>query len=106
MPTSPILGKPVHDIMQVRGKTRRIVVNAGHQSAITGSAPMANRKIVVVYNNGDEPIEYCFDTDTTFGNGMPVQPGEQESIAAGEGVAIYLVGGLGSHVDVRIIEGY
>lgn len=107
MTTSPILGKPVHDMLQVRASTAAITVTSTPVEAKTGDSRMENRKIIVVYNNDSEyNIEYGFESDLTYGGGMIIPPGVQVTLAAGERLAVYLVAGVGRSINTRIIEGY
>jgi hypothetical protein len=103
---NPILGKPVHDIMQVKGKTKALTVTNVLQEVKVGTSRLENRKIVVIYNNGTETIDYGFEDTLTYGQGIPVPSGESEYIACSDNVTVYVIGPPASSTNVRILEGY
>jgi hypothetical protein len=105
-PTAPILGKLVHDMMLVKGRTKAITVTSTPIEALTGAERMVDRKIVVVYNNSIVDVEYGFESTLVYGQGLIIPPGAEVELAIGHNVPIFLVGPPLSSLNVRVMEGY
>ena len=102
---NPILGKPVHDIMQVKGRTKALTVSDTVQEVRVGDTRMENRKIVVIQNLSASDLDYGFESTLAYGQGLVLESGDVVSIAVSDNVPIYIVGPSGG-LQVRIMEGY
>lgn len=66
------------------------------------AAPLANRKRLYIYNNGNKKL-YIGGTGVTSGDGFPISPGAYLELAAGPSVDIEWVSALAGH-DMRTLE--
>lgn len=95
---------PVVKIMNNGGNNGPITVSTTAVPARTLGVNLANRKNLVIYNNGTATIYWGYDPALTSNSGIPLAIGQVTSLDVGSNTTIYLIAASGSH-NVRIAEG-
>lgn len=95
----------VSDIInQGTGTQGAITVTTSVIEAKVGGSRLSNRKLLTVYNNGNNTIYWGYTSGVTSSNGTPIVKNQQAVWDIGDDQAIYLIAGSGSN-NVRVTEG-
>lgn len=89
-------------------------VGTGVQSALTvgitsveikvGASPLANRKLLTLYNNSNVTIYWGYTSGVTVASGTPIFKSQFITWAVGDQQSIFVIAGAASN-DTRITEG-
>lgn len=77
-------------------------VSVGTSATALWSSSLANRRTVLVYNDGSDTV-YVGDSSVTTSNGVPVAVGSSVSLNLGPGLTLYGISGTAGQ-DVRTLE--
>jgi hypothetical protein len=70
----------------------------------SGTAALAGRRVIAIYNNDTTNPVYVGASDVSETNGYPVAAGTEKAFALAGNLGIYCVAGAGNSVNVRIME--
>lgn len=69
----------------------------------SGEYPLAGRRAIAVYNNGSNVV-YVGPSGIDSTTGYPVAAGTEKAFALASNLEIYAIAGVGTSVNVRILE--
>lgn len=80
-----------------------ITVGTSAVEAKVGASALAKRKLLTVFNNGNQPIYWGYNSSVTSSNGTPIFNSQFVEFEFTEDVSVWLISDTAGH-DVRVGE--
>ena len=93
----------IADLVNGEGVQSALVVGTSAVEIKVGTFPLANRKLVTLFNNSNSTLYWGYTNSVTISTGTPIFKNQFSSWTVGEDRPLYIIAGNANN-DTRITE--